>query len=206
MNARFRLIVLFAFLAEVLWCLSASWLTAHEVIKSVSEVESYLWCLCLMLFTAVCYLWLACRANIWHSFLAAIVAFSGLIIGVIASRTADDTFMFWKIRAISPATWQLMVSDLKALGNDIPQRDKSGFFPIPDPNRMPKSFDFLGLRKEFVVFEWGTQPCVRFGSKGAQGRQWGLFVGSRHFWDGEHPEVVKRIRVTDDAYFFVDPN
>jgi len=204
---RVQNVVLLVILAALVWPLVAPWFTAHRDIDYDLEMDSYVLCFATVLCGAFVYAYLSPEpCTRLKSAVVVVSTICSLVLIVTACGHSDGTFMYWKMRHISSKEWQEMTSDLKALAKEIPEFSASNTYSIVDSSRLPKSFNSLGTHADYCLFYSGDEPCVIYGSHGAEGRHWGLMIGSKHCGDREHPQVVKRIRVVDDSYFFVDPN
>jgi hypothetical protein len=204
---RVRTGALLAIIAALAWSLSASWFSAHCIIDYNLEADSYFLCFATVFCAAFLYAYVTPQP-------CSRLKSSAVVLGTICSLStivtscchSDDTFMYWKMRQIPSQAWLKMASDLEVLGKEITELPRENTYRKVDARQLPKSLDVLGTHSDYCLFYSGVEPCIIYGSHGAQGRQWGLMIGSNHLFKQEHPEVVKRILVANNTYFFVDPN
>jgi hypothetical protein len=139
-----------------------------------------------------------------------------LLIVISSCRYSDNTFIFWKIKAVKPQDWGRMISDLRTLDKqgkatnsriDITREQNGLFNPTGEKIMLvplPKSFDALGLSTDCRGGTAGTgiNPSIVYGTKS---RRWGLVIGSNDFSHGNWA-LFKHVEVGDDAWFFVGPD
>jgi len=205
--SRLRAVVLLLAGSAVVWSLAAAWFSAHRIIGYGLEMDSYCLSCAIVICGSFVYAYLTPKpcAGV-KSAVIIVTTICRLLLVVTSCGHSDGAFMNWKMRQVSSDEWQTMTADLKALGKEIPEFTALNTYSTVEASRLPKSFDNLGNHADFCFFYSGNEPCVIYGSHGAEGRHWGLMIGTEHFRDREHPEVVNRIRVGDNCYFFVDPN
>ena len=181
----------------IIWSTTASWFTAHNFFGSRAESISYL---CSFVLILIGVFWLASlkKTSSWRGKTMILVgAIASLAIVLGSCTCGNDTFRYWKMKAVSPENWHQMAGDLKTVRELVKPDDinENGRF---EGRVIPTNFDKLGLRTECMGGNVGdgTDPYVVYGT---QERRWGLVIGSNVFVK----KRWKRVQVADDCFFYV---
>jgi hypothetical protein len=192
-----NLVIVGSVAAAVLWASMASWFTAHNIIGTFAEINSYFWSCCVVIVGGF-----LCFLKGFRKSIGIIGTTAALLTIVTSCRYSDHTFIFWKIKAIQPATWNQMISDLRSLDEKrLKGRADSIHFSY---DSMPSSLRALGLPGDCggVYADYEGRPDVMGGVKS---RRWGLAIGSNNFSRGDWISF-NRVQVGDDAWFFAGPS
>jgi hypothetical protein len=190
------------FAGGITWALLGSWLTANEITDASTEFQGYTFSFLLVLFGGFIYFLYEPRWTVLSKAVTVTGTVLGLLIVIKTCKYSDDTFIFWKMRAVKPATWNQMVADLRSLDGKWREFDPHVPHFIPR-EQAPRSFDALALPQDWTGVHNGAgdHPIMVCGVKS---RRWGLVLGSTNFFYGSWARF-KRVEVGDDAWFFAGP-
>jgi hypothetical protein len=183
----------------VLWALLGSWLTANEFTEAAMEFQGYFFSFCMVLIGGFICLLTGFGRTIWSTAATLLGIMAALLIVYLACRYSNNSFVFWKLRAVKPAVWQKMVSDLRALDLQKHKNGPDAPFFIPRV-QAPRSFDTLALPGDWsgVHSGFGDHPLMMCGVKS---RSWGLAIGWTNFSYGVWA-TCKRVEVGEEVWLF----
>jgi len=183
----------------VLRSLFGSWLTANEFTELGTEIEWYLWSFLLVLFGGLIYAFYPSNGASWLKAASVLGMAVAVCIVFESCKYSDDSFFFWKIKAVKPEVWKQLVSDLRMLDKKWQEfhDDEPHFIPR---DKAPRSFDTLALPADWSGVHSGVRnhPIMVCGGKS---RTWGLVLGSVNFAGGRWA-TYKRVQVGEDVWFF----
>ena len=214
--SRTRILAILTAALGALWALTSSWLTAHNLIPVTTEITGDFFSV-----VAVLVAGLVCFASDdrpkWQGRLLTLLWTSaGILIEIVGCQMSDDNFLRWKMHAIDDATWNRMISELRAIDEkgqaeeariDITKEQGGLFNPTTNKVLMvpvPEVFDALGRRDDFMGGHAGVgnDPAMFYGVKS---RRWGLEIGTNDFSHG-HWATFKRVKVGENAWLFAGPD
>lgn len=192
----------------VVWSVTASWLSAHQVIAVRAEVLNYKYCV-LAVVCGAFYFIKPAKGAVPKQIVRWGISACALLVAFVAWHFSDKTFTHWKMRAVSASAWQQAAADIEKLAKDAPTVGKAQPW-ANEPNELPRSADAIGLPRDYAggfggtgLFGYGgVTACASYGLKP---RTWGLFVGTEASVKGRWPKC-SYFPVGKNAFFFVGAN
>jgi hypothetical protein len=188
-----------------IWNLVAPWFTAHNIIYLNTERYScWLAIFGVLIFGAGALYSRSKVGSDWKFKVYVFLLFFGLCLTFYGFAFATDLFFYWKIKAIPPAVWAQMASDLRKLGEAAIQNHHGGSIELPE------SFHLLGhygyLNPEQISTSSGGDDLTVDLAFGNKLRGWGLFVSSDKVSRERFNTIcVTSTMVAPDAMFYIRP-
>jgi hypothetical protein len=187
-----------------IWVLIAPWFTAHNLMDFMVERQScWLAILGVLVFGIAFISFNLGEEERIKRILCWVIFVSSACVTFCGEEFADYTFAYWKVRAIPPAVWAQMASDMRKYGEVAAKNDR----PI-QPDKLPADLHLLGpigtLNARWVSSSPGGTNFEVVLECGNRLRAWGMFVSSdKSAQEGLKPICYKTIMVAPDAYFYL---
>jgi hypothetical protein len=191
--------------SATVWSTVAAYLSAHQLIDTITELAGYSLCLMAVFGGEAIYCLFHPGGPLRNGrlLLSALLLIAPLIIVSFFWYNSTKLFVFWKMKAVPAAAWRQMAAEV-----DLQARQVAKGSPPYDISReaLPKSFAPLGRIRECrwvnVIGEGDNYVGVQV-SYGGRGRRWGLVVGPMSPLKYPYLLKVKQIPVATNAIFFV---
>jgi hypothetical protein len=185
----------------VIWVFICPWFTAHNIVDFMTERRSRgLAMLGVLVFGSAFVSSGSHRRFLWKLIVRCLFFLSALVAMLYGWASADFTFAYWKVRAIPPAVWAQMASDMRKFGEVAAENGR----PI-SPEKLPADLHLLGRIGALWVSNpsGGTNPEVILECNNYF-RIWGLFVTTdTNTQAGIRSLCYKTITVAPDACFYL---